>query len=300
MRAIRSDRRRRRNAQPRDLLERRDFSARARARLRAVVELRRPYEPAAARTAISSCRACGTGTRDRRARQEAARSTSCSTAAAIAACPSAATTRATPSSFICSYHGWSYGLDGALTGVPKFNERYHGALDREKWGLDPGADERSFTARSGPRSTTAAPSFEDYLGADMKFYLRDLLQGPDGEDDGYEVIGGIVKWQMPCNWKFGAENFAGDHYHGYSHLSVDRLSIGLSGKASRHHFRGGQSAAPADEHRPSRRSHRPRQRLRRAHAVRIDVGRARRKSNEYYRTCHEQTAAASGRQVAPL
>ena len=28
------------------------------------------------------------------------------------------------------------------------------------------------------------------------------------------MIGGIVKWQVPCNWKFGAENFAGDHYHG--------------------------------------------------------------------------------------
>ena len=27
-------------------------------------------------------------------------------------------------SFICSYHGWSYGLDGALIGVPQFNERY--------------------------------------------------------------------------------------------------------------------------------------------------------------------------------
>src|ERR1700733_6162467 len=24
--------------------------------------------------------------------------------------------------FICSYHGWSYGLNGALTGVPRFKE----------------------------------------------------------------------------------------------------------------------------------------------------------------------------------
>src|SRR5579863_1400171 len=40
-------------------------------------------------------------------------------------------------SFVCSYHGWSYELDGALTGVPKFKERYQGRLEREKWGLIP-------------------------------------------------------------------------------------------------------------------------------------------------------------------
>ena len=54
-------------------------------------------------------------------------------------------------SFICSYHGWSYGLGGDLTGVPKFAERYRGELDREEWGLIRRA-RRSFTARSGPRS----------------------------------------------------------------------------------------------------------------------------------------------------
>ncbi len=99
----------------------------------------------------------------------------------------------------------------------------------------------------------------------MQFYLRALLQGPDGEDDGYEVIGGIVKWQVPCNWKFGAENFAGDHYHGYSHISVERLSVGLSGKTSRHNFAGVESQAPADERRRSAaRPYDPRQRLRSA------------------------------------
>ena len=139
------------------------------------------------------------------------------------------------SSFICSYHGWSYELDGALTGVPKFRERYQGRLEREKWGLVH-ARVGVFHGSIWATFDESAPSFEDYLGPDMPFYLRALLQGPDGEDDGYEVIGGIVKWQMPCNWKFGAENFAGDHYHGYSHISVERLSVGLSGKTSRHNF----------------------------------------------------------------
>jgi phenylpropionate dioxygenase-like ring-hydroxylating dioxygenase large terminal subunit len=135
-------------------------------------------------------------------------------------------------SFVCSYHGWSYAPDGSLIGVPLLNERYGDGFDRTDWGLVR-ARVSVFYGSIWAAFDEAAPSFEDYLG-DMAIYLREMLRGPDGEDDGYEAIGGILKWQVPCNWKFGQENFAGDHYHGYSHRSVERLSIGLSGNQSRH------------------------------------------------------------------
>ena len=38
-------------------------------------------------------------------------------------------------SFMCTYHGWTYDLKGALVGVPGFKEVYHEELDRENWGL---------------------------------------------------------------------------------------------------------------------------------------------------------------------
>jgi phenylpropionate dioxygenase-like ring-hydroxylating dioxygenase large terminal subunit len=140
-------------------------------------------------------------------------------------------------SFTCSYHAWSYALDGALTGVPRFNEGYQDILNREAWGLIR-ARVSVFYGSIWATFNRNAPSFEDYLG-DMALYLRDLLQGPDGEDDGQEVIGGgVMKWRIPCNWKFGAENFSGDTYHGFSHRSVDRLGISLSGKKGRHAFAG--------------------------------------------------------------
>jgi phenylpropionate dioxygenase-like ring-hydroxylating dioxygenase large terminal subunit len=37
--------------------------------------------------------------------------------------------------FTCPYHGWSYGTDGKLVGVPYFREAYHSELDRSQWGL---------------------------------------------------------------------------------------------------------------------------------------------------------------------
>ncbi|MGE3986226.1 MAG: aromatic ring-hydroxylating dioxygenase subunit alpha, partial [Dehalococcoidia bacterium] len=38
-------------------------------------------------------------------------------------------------SFMCTYHGWTFDLQGKLVGVPGFKEVYHEELDRENWGL---------------------------------------------------------------------------------------------------------------------------------------------------------------------
>lgn len=191
------------------------------------------------------------------------------------------------SGFVCSYHGWSYGLDGALTGVPKFKERYQGRLDRPKWGLIR-ARVAVFYGSIWATFDDAVPPLEDYLGTDMQFYLRSLLQGPDGEDDGYEVIGGIVKWQVACNWKLGAENFAGDHYHGYSHISVERLSVGLSGKTSRHNFAAARTPRQAMSVADPNRGHTIRASVYKALGAYDPQEGAPDAVNDYYRACHEQ------------
>src|SRR5947209_5633798 len=78
----------------------------------------------------------------------------------------------------------------------------------------------------------SAPSFQAYIGG-YKLYLDLLLDAWDGREGGTEVIGGIHKWLVPCNWKFPAENFSGDRYHNVSHRSVDLVGIGPSGKGRR-------------------------------------------------------------------
>ena len=39
--------------------------------------------------------------------------------------------------FTCAYHGWTYGNDGQLVGVPYLKEAYYGELEQERWGLIP-------------------------------------------------------------------------------------------------------------------------------------------------------------------
>ena len=38
-------------------------------------------------------------------------------------------------SFVCSYHGWNYALDGRLLGAPGASTYYHGELDKSRLGL---------------------------------------------------------------------------------------------------------------------------------------------------------------------
>ena len=134
--------------------------------------------------------------------------------------------------FQCPYHGWSYGTDGALVGVPFAKDAYGAQLDRSQWGLVEVARIENYKGTIWATWDPAAPPFTEYVGG-YKLYLDLLLDSWDGREGGTEAIGGIHKWLIPCNWKFPAENFSGDRYHGVSHRSVDMVGIGPSGKGRR-------------------------------------------------------------------
>jgi nitrite reductase/ring-hydroxylating ferredoxin subunit len=147
-------------------------------------------------------------------------------------------------SFTCPYHGWSYSTDrdrvdepGALVGVPHFAESYGGVLDRTKWGLARAPNVAVYKGTIWANWDPEAPSFFDYLG-DMRRYLDFALDHRDGRPGGSEVIAGVQKWRVNCNWKFVAENFAGDLYHEISHRSVDKVGIGPSGGPGRRDQQG--------------------------------------------------------------
>ncbi|HEV8679794.1 MAG TPA: aromatic ring-hydroxylating dioxygenase subunit alpha, partial [Stellaceae bacterium] len=131
-------------------------------------------------------------------------------------------------SFTCAYHGWTYGNDGRLTGVPYLREAYHSELDRERWGLIPVAQLAQYKGLWFATFDERAPPLTDYLG-EMAWYLDTFV---DRRDGGIEIVA-THKWVMPCNWKFPAENFAGDAYHvGWSHRSAVDTGFSVGSTAS--------------------------------------------------------------------
>ena len=136
--------------------------------------------------------------------------------------------------FTCPYHGWSYAGDGALVGVPRYKDAYREELDKSQWGLVEVAQMRNFKGTIWATWDPKAPAWDEYVG-DMKPYLEMFYDKPDGSEADLEVFGGVLKWTVPCNWKWGAENFIGDGYHGRpTHRSVDLLRISPSGQQGRH------------------------------------------------------------------
>src|SRR5438034_3989198 len=67
-------------------------------------------------------------------------------------------------SFMCTYHGWTYDLKGALVGVPGFKDYYHEDLKREEWGLISAAQVDSYMGFIFATLDPEAPELYDYLG----------------------------------------------------------------------------------------------------------------------------------------
>lgn len=128
--------------------------------------------------------------------------------------------------FTCPYHSWTYSTEGKLFGVPQFNTIYEG-LDKEEWSLIEVAKLAIYKGTVWATWDKDAPDFLTYLGG-AKTHLDLALDARDGREGGSEVLFGVHKWIIPCNWKFAAENFLGDTYHNVSHRSVDLIGIGPS------------------------------------------------------------------------
>jgi 3-phenylpropionate/trans-cinnamate dioxygenase subunit alpha len=130
--------------------------------------------------------------------------------------------------FTCAYHGWTYGNDGSLKGVPYQQASYPDGFEREQWPLIGVAQLESYKGLVFATFDASAPPLREYLG-EMAWYLDAIF---DRRDGGVEVFPGVHKWVVPCNWKFAAENFAGDSYHGpWSHRSG--MSAGFSARRPR-------------------------------------------------------------------
>ena len=128
--------------------------------------------------------------------------------------------------FVCNYHGWSFGLDGALVGMHEAQafERTPG-FDRTGLGLTPVTQVATYKGLIFGTFDAAAPTLADYFG-DFTYYLDILL---DNDEGGTEFLPGCIRSMLHCNWKVAAENFAGDALHaGWTHDSGAQAMLGRS------------------------------------------------------------------------
>lgn len=124
--------------------------------------------------------------------------------------------------FTCSYHGWAHDIAGNLISVP-FEERAFGkVLDKTEWGPRQARVE-TYKGLVFANWDATAPSLHEWM-SDAAPYLDHML---DRSDAGTEVIGGIQKWVIPCNWKFAAEQFTCDFYHAGTVSHLAGITAGL-------------------------------------------------------------------------
>ncbi|WP_040167370.1 aromatic ring-hydroxylating oxygenase subunit alpha [Microbacterium gorillae] len=108
--------------------------------------------------------------------------------------------------FTCPYHAWSYGLDGALRGLP-YPDGYEGIMDKKVMGLKKLRTE-SYNGMIFATFDHDAEPLEDFLG-DVKQWI-DLFMAQGG---GYPIkVIGTFRFTFRGNWKIQLENTT-DGYH---------------------------------------------------------------------------------------
>ena len=119
-------------------------------------------------------------------------------------------------SFVCSYHGWNYALNGDLIGVPGLKNYYKGDLDKSQLGLAKAAKVESYLGFYFATLDAGAPPLHDFLGDVGRAGLGMVAAHGD-----VVVLEGIQKNVIDCNWKIAVDNLF-DWYHVmYSHASAN-------------------------------------------------------------------------------
>ncbi len=122
--------------------------------------------------------------------------------------------------FMCTYHGWTFGLDGELVGVPGMADFYHDDLDKTKYPLRKVAQLDTYKGFVFATMDAEAPPLEEFLGRTGRVAI-DLI----AEKGAVEAHSGVQKFTLNCNWKFAADN-SFDFYHPQiTHISAQAVGM---------------------------------------------------------------------------
>ncbi|MFP6806764.1 MAG: Rieske 2Fe-2S domain-containing protein [Pseudomonadales bacterium] len=113
----------------------------------------------------------------------------------------------TTRSFFCPYHGWNYDLDGTLVAIPGEKDFYRNGIDKEALGLVKAAQVSSYKGFVFATLDPSAPPLEEFLGWVGRLGIDSIAARGD-----IQVVDGIQKNKVRCNWKLAVDNLF-DWYH---------------------------------------------------------------------------------------
>jgi phenylpropionate dioxygenase-like ring-hydroxylating dioxygenase large terminal subunit len=129
--------------------------------------------------------------------------------------------------FKCPYHGWIFGLNGAVLSVA-YPPDIAAVVRKDSDGLIEMAKLGNYAGLIFGTWDPQAPSLEDYLG-DSRFYI-DLFA--NRTPAGMEVFGPPQRWVFSANWKLGALNFGTDGPHAAAvHGPITYLTLAVPREA---------------------------------------------------------------------
>ena len=115
--------------------------------------------------------------------------------------------------FRCPYHGWTYGIDGALRAVT-FPEGYAG-LDVASLGLVALPRVDTYAGFIFGSFEPEGPSLGEFLGNSRAYLELVAAQGPGG----IELSAGAHRTSYRGNWKLQVENTIDNYHFGFVHRS---------------------------------------------------------------------------------
>jgi len=123
--------------------------------------------------------------------------------------------KGTAQRFRCPYHGWTYGLDGRLVGVP-LRAGYAPDFDLAELGLKRVARVAAYRGFVFGSLAAEGPDLMAYLGP-MASAIDDMVdRAPDGT---VEAVGGVHKHGFHGNWKLQMENLQDYAHPAFAHES---------------------------------------------------------------------------------
>jgi benzoate/toluate 1,2-dioxygenase alpha subunit len=122
--------------------------------------------------------------------------------------------------FLCPYHNWIYGMDGALLSMAQ-KEGYPADLDRSELGLHRASAVETYRGLIFARLSGPGEPLGDRLAGVRKYIDLWMERSPRGR---IKVTRAAHRLTYPGNWKFQMENGV-DGYHGnYVHSSFIRIA----------------------------------------------------------------------------